>query len=92
MFPEIFLPGYPRGLSFGMRVGSRTVEGRKDWQRYWESSIDVPGSETEMLGQLAKELGVYLIIGVVERDQEFSTGTLYNVLYQAGRDFTGQAP
>lgn len=86
VFPEVFLPGYPRGLSFGARVGSRTVQGRKDWERYWESSIRIPGSETEYLGELAKELGVYLTIGVVERDQDFSTGTLFNSMVYIGPD------
>lgn len=86
VFPEVFLPGYPRGLSFGTRVGSRTAEGRKDWQRYWESAIEVPGAETDMLGELAKELEVYLVIGVVERDREFSTGTLYNTMIYIGPD------
>ncbi|MFC5647658.1 carbon-nitrogen hydrolase family protein [Paenibacillus solisilvae] len=86
VFPEVFLPGYPRGLSFGARVGSRTVEGRKDWQRYWESAIEVPGTETGMLGELAKEFGVYLVIGMVERDQEFSTGTLFNSMIYLGPD------
>ncbi|WP_372633654.1 carbon-nitrogen hydrolase family protein [Cohnella sp.] len=82
VFPEVFLPGYPRGLGFGARVGSRTEEGRRLWQRYWDSSIDVPGEETERLGELAKEFGVYLIVGAVERDREFSRGTLYNsILY-----------
>ena len=29
VFPESFIPGYPRGFSFGATVGSRTDEGRK---------------------------------------------------------------
>jgi len=32
LFPEAFIPAYPRGLSFGMVVGSRTLEGRRTWQ------------------------------------------------------------
>ncbi|GGA36954.1 carbon-nitrogen hydrolase family protein [Paenibacillus physcomitrellae] len=86
VFPEVFLPGYPRGLSFGARVGSRTAGGRKDWERYWASSIDVPGPETVVFGELAKELGVYLVIGVVERDQDFSRATLYNSVIYIGPD------
>ncbi|WP_028550298.1 carbon-nitrogen hydrolase family protein [Paenibacillus sp. UNC451MF] len=86
VFPEVFLPGYPRGLSFGTRVGSRTADGRKDWERYWASAIEIPGAETRTLGELAKELGVYLVIGVVERDQEFSTGTLFNSIVYIGPD------
>ncbi|MET3508388.1 carbon-nitrogen hydrolase family protein [Halalkalibacter oceani] len=88
VFPEVFLPGYPRGLSFGARVGSRTAGGRKDWQRYWDSAIQVPGPETEVLAELAKELEVYVVIGVVEQDQEFSTGTLYNSIIYFGPEGT----
>ncbi|UVI33136.1 carbon-nitrogen hydrolase family protein [Paenibacillus spongiae] len=86
VFPEVFLPGYPRGLSFGARVGSRTADGRRDWERYWESAINIPGDETVIFGELAKELGIYLVIGVVERDQEFSTGTLFNSMVYIGPD------
>jgi nitrilase len=73
LFPEAFVGGYPRGLDFGVRVGSRTPEGRELFRRYWESCIDVPGPATEALGQAAREAGAYLVIGVVERDG----GTLY---------------
>lgn len=86
VFPEVFVPGYPRGLSFGARVGSRNADGRRDWERYWASAIDIPGAETETWGELAKELGVYLVIGVVERDREYSTGTLYNSIVYIGPD------
>ncbi|MGG3836972.1 carbon-nitrogen hydrolase family protein [Paenibacillus thiaminolyticus] len=86
VFPEVFVPGYPRGLSFGTRVGSRNADGRRDWERYWASAIDIPGAETETWGELAKELGVYLVIGVVERDREYSTGTLYNSIVYIGPD------
>ncbi|MBE9914929.1 carbon-nitrogen hydrolase family protein [Paenibacillus donghaensis] len=88
VFPEVFLPGYPRGLSFGTRVGSRNAEGRLDFERYWQNAITIPGEEVETLGELAKELGVYLVVGVVERDQEFSRGTLYNTIIYVGPDGT----
>jgi nitrilase len=42
VFPEAFIPAYPRGLTFGTTVGSRSPEGRKDWLRYWENSVTVP--------------------------------------------------
>ena len=35
LFPEVFIPGYPRGLSFGTVVGSRSPEGRELFLRYW---------------------------------------------------------
>ena len=46
LFPEAFVGGYPRGLDFGVRVGSRTPEGRELFRRYWESCVDVPGPAT----------------------------------------------
>lgn len=77
IFPEAFIPAYPRGLSFGSKIGSRTKEGRQDWFRYWDNSIEVPSQSTELLGEAARKAGVYLVIGVIERDQETSGGTLY---------------
>jgi nitrilase len=73
VFPEAFVSGYPRGLDFGARVGSRTLEGREWFRRYWESAIDVPGPATEVLGSAARDAGAFLVIGVIERDG----GTLY---------------
>ncbi|MFF0828695.1 carbon-nitrogen hydrolase family protein [Brevibacillus sp. NPDC003359] len=77
VFPEAFIPAYPRGLTFGTKVGSRSPEGRKDWFRYWDNSIVVPSEETDKLGEAARKVGVYLVIGVIERDNENSGGTLY---------------
>ncbi len=47
VFPEAFVSAYPKGLDFGARVGSRTSEGRDDFRRYFDSSIEVPGPATE---------------------------------------------
>lgn len=84
LFPEAFIPAYPRGLSFGMVVGSRTAEGRHLWQRYWENAVDLPSQTTELLGDTVNETGVYLAIGVIERDNQFSRGTLYCTLLYFG--------
>jgi len=73
LFPETFIPCYPRGLSFGTVVGSRTSEGRQLWRRYWENSMEIPSDESEYLGSLAKAYQIYLAIGVTERER----GTLY---------------
>ncbi len=80
LFPEVFIPGYPRGLSFGTTIGSRSDEGRELFLRYWENSIEVPGKETDQLATLAKECNVYLCIGVTEKD--ITSDTLYcSLLY-----------
>lgn len=73
LFPEAFVSGYPRGLDFGAVVGSRTDQGREDFRRYWESSVDVPGHAVNTLAHTARENQIHLVIGVVEREG----GTLY---------------
>lgn len=73
VFPEAFISAYPRGLSFGAVVGSRTSEGREQYRRYWESAVDVPGPAVDRLGEIAVQNKVYLVMGVIERDG----GTLY---------------
>ena len=77
LFPEAFIPAYPRGLSFGMVVGSRKPEGRDLWQRYWDNAVEIPSPAIDMLGDAAREAGIYLAMGIIERDSEFSGGTLY---------------
>jgi nitrilase len=86
LFPEAFIPAYPRGLSFGTVVGSRKQGGRLTWQRYWANAVEVPGPATEALGQAARQAGAYLAVGVIERDTEFSRGTLYCTLLYFGPD------
>jgi nitrilase len=86
LFPEAYVPAYPRGFSFGMVVGSRSPEGRSLWHRYWANAVDVPGPATRALGNAARQAGVYLAIGVIERDNQFSRGTLYCTLLYFGPD------
>ena len=76
VFPELFIPGYPYGMTFGFRVGSRNADGRKDWKAYYDNSILANGPEMQQLIEKAKEQGIYLSIGYSERDAV--TGTLYN--------------
>lgn len=73
LFPEAFISGYPRGISFGTVIGDRTPEGRDLFRRYWESSIDIPGPALDQLCVLAAKLGIHLVVGVIEREG----GTLY---------------
>jgi nitrilase len=73
VFPEAFIAGYPKGLDFGARVGMRTPEGRDDFRRYWQSSIEVPGPGSAKLAAAAHENNIHLVIGVIER----VGGTLY---------------
>jgi len=80
LLPEAFIPAYPRGFTFGMKVGSRSEEGRVLWKRYWENAIETSGLEVKKLGKAAKDSSVYLSIGVIERDGVSGGETLYCTL------------
>lgn len=86
VFPEAFLPAYPRGLSFGFIVGSRTMEGRADWKRYYDNSVCIGGKETDLLSEAAKKAGAYVTIGVIERDAAQIDRTLYCTVLFFGPD------
>lgn len=77
LFPEAFISGYPAGFSFGTVVGKRSPEGRRIWERYWNSSVEIPGPATDKLAATAREAGVFLAMGVIEKDTQTSGGTLY---------------
>lgn len=76
VFPELFIPGYPYGMTFGYTVGSRNADGRKDWKLYYDHSIFFDGEETAQLKELARELQVYISMGYSEKEKD--TATLYN--------------
>ena len=76
VFPELFVPGYPFGMNFGFRTGSRSEPGREDWKRYYDNSILADGPEMDRLISAAEEADVYVSIGYSERDAV--NGTLYN--------------
>ncbi|MEL7118817.1 MAG: carbon-nitrogen hydrolase family protein [Bacteroidota bacterium] len=80
LFPETFLPGYPRGLSFGTVVGSRAPEGRDHWLDYWNNSVQVPGPATMRLSEMARSAEAWLVMGITEQDPK--EGSLYcSLLY-----------
>ena len=73
LFPEAFIAGYPKGLNYGLVVGAREAAGREEFRLYLDAAIDIPGSQTERLGEAAAAHGSYVVIGVIERE----LGTCY---------------
>ena len=67
VFPESFIPGYPRGFSFGAKVGSRTEEGRKLYREYRDNSIDLESDDLKYLEELSKSTNTYLVMGITEK-------------------------
>ncbi|HEX7328473.1 MAG TPA: nitrilase-related carbon-nitrogen hydrolase [Casimicrobiaceae bacterium] len=68
VFPEAFIPGYPKGLNYGLVVGARDPVGREEFRLYLDAAIAVPGPQTQRLGEAAAAYHCYVVIGVIERD------------------------
>lgn len=82
VFPEAFITGYPKGLDYGLVIGARDPVGREEFRIYLEAAIDVPGPETQRLGEAAAIHGVFLVMGVIEREG----GTCYCTVLFFGPD------
>ncbi|MCC1485231.1 carbon-nitrogen hydrolase family protein [Winogradskyella immobilis] len=85
VFPESFIPGYPRGFSFGAVIGSRTDEGRALYTEYYNNSLDIESEDLKRLEKLSKTENVYLVIGATEKQK--TNGSLYcSMLYISPTD------
>ncbi|KAJ6621645.1 carbon-nitrogen hydrolase [Mycena sp. CBHHK59/15] len=73
VFPEAFVGGYPKFSTFGAVVGERSPEGRDEYLRYHAAAIEVPSAATARIETISRDTGVFLVVGVIERDG----GTLY---------------
>ena len=82
VFPEAFIGGYPKGLGFGLVVGARDAAGREEFRIYLDAAIEVPGPQTERLGEAAAAHQCYVVIGVIEREH----GTCYCTVLFFGPD------
>lgn len=71
LLPEAYLGGYPRGLDFGCKIGSRTAEGREDYLRYFKGAVDL--GDTVGDGAGAGEAWVKRQLGAEARDGRAST-------------------
>lgn len=80
VFPESFVPGYPRGFSFGATVGSRSDEGRQHYADYYNNSVDLESDDLKRLETLSKNNTIYIVIGITEKQN--TNGSLYcSMLY-----------
>jgi nitrilase len=82
VFPEAFIGGYPKGLGYGLVVGARDAVGREEFRIYLDAAIEVPGPQTQRLGEAAAAHGSYVVMGAIEREG----GTCYCTVLFFGPD------
>ena len=73
VMPEALLGGYPKGADFGTRVGYKSPDGREEFLRYWQESVEIDGPEVTAIAELAKLCGTSVVISIIER----SNATLF---------------
>lgn len=78
--PEAFIPGQP------FWIDSRPIwDGDDEWYALLvEHAVVIPGPGTRQLGEAARAAGVYLVVGVQEREQHGCT--IYNTTLYFGPD------
>jgi nitrilase len=68
-FPETYLPGYPHWIWSHTPKYSAPL-----FAELFHNSIELPSNESRLIGEAAREAGVWVVLGVDEREG----GTLYN--------------
>ena len=71
VFPEAYIPGYPYWI-----WTKTTRDGAQFFGELFENAVEAPGAATDEIGKAAKNAGVFVVIGMTEREG----GTLYNTL------------
>ena len=84
VFPEAIVPGYP--LWVWSVAAGQTQELRALYAELVDQSVSVPGPAVERLCSAARDAGVYVAIGVNERNVEASGTSLFNSLLFIGDD------
>jgi nitrilase len=74
LLPETFVPAYPSNR--WARELAHGAAGAALWARLARQSVEVPGPAADMIGEAAREAGIWLGVGV----NELERGTLYNTL------------
>jgi nitrilase len=82
LFPETFVPVYPSNR--WVRHLAHGAAGAPIFGRLLDQSVEVPGEHADAIGAIAREHGLWLAIGVNERER----GTIYNALLLYAPDGT----
>jgi nitrilase len=77
-FTESFIPAYPDWV-WAIPAGEASLLGEL-YAELVANALTIPGPATDRLAQAAQEAGVYVVVGVNERNDEASSASLYNTL------------
>ena len=79
VFPEAFVPAYPSSAWAKFLAGWADERAKAAFALLARESVEIPGPDADRMGAAAREHGVWLVVGLTERDPE-RPGTLFNSL------------
>jgi predicted amidohydrolase len=78
VFPEAFIPTYPDWV---WRIPPGQHQMLADmYAELLEQSVEIPGPVTEKLCEAARQAGIYVVMGLNERNANASNASMYNTL------------
>jgi nitrilase len=86
VFPEAFISAYPDWV--WLLPASQKAQIDKLYSSLLANAVSVPDQWTDQLAQAAKEAGVFVAIGVNERNSEASNSSIFNTIIYFGTDGT----
>jgi len=84
VFPETFIPGYPDWIWF-VPAGQIALN-QQLYGELVDQSVTIPSPTIDKISQAARDAGIYVSIGVNERNIDASGGTLFNTNLIIGKD------
>jgi predicted amidohydrolase len=65
--------GYPKWSTFSCVLGDTLPQGREEFLKYYTAAIEIPSPAISRIEEVSKATGVFVVMGIIERDG----GTLY---------------
>lgn len=89
LFPESFIPCYPRGLTYDAVIGRRSEKSREQWLKYWNNSLELDAESKSAkhlsnISEAIKKANIFVGLGVTEK--ESLGGSLHCSLLYYGKD------
>ncbi len=78
VFPEAFIAGYPDWV--WLVPNSKGAVLNELYKELINNAVSIPDNSTEQLCKAAKKAGIYVVMGINERNSESSNSSLYNTM------------
>jgi nitrilase len=79
-FPETFLSGYPSWLEHTGGARFDDAMQKRAYAAYLDAAVEVTGPEIRLVTEAARDLGIFVYLGTIERDVTVGRGTVFCTL------------